>query len=133
MKTFVFLSFCLFMIYACQVLKESADNPNLEGSIWKLVAINEKPYIRANNTAFIKFDDDKITGKAGCNTFGGGIEQIRNQIAFEEIITTKMFCEGLMDEENNILSNLQKVKRYEVKADMLYLYDLDRLLLTYRR
>ena len=49
------------------------------------------------------------------------------------MLITKMFCDGLMDKENQILGNLQKVNRFEIRYGLLYLYNSNDLLLTYKK
>ena len=123
----------LGVLAGCSIMNPKADLANLGDSKWTLISINQTP-VNLNN-AFVQFDEkeSKISGVAACNRFNAGYEMIRNNIKFESIITTKMFCEELMDEENQIITNLQNVTRYEVKANMLYFYGHDHLLLTYKR
>ena len=118
----------------CSIMNQQSDHANLGDTPWKLVSINQ---VNANlgGNAIIQFDEkeNKVSGKAACNSFGAGYEMIKKAITFESIVTTKMYCEGKMDEENQIITNLQNVTRYDVKADKLYLYGKDQLLLVYKR
>ncbi|WP_026898147.1 META domain-containing protein [Daejeonella oryzae] len=122
------------ILSSCSIMNQQADRQNLGESTWKLIAIKQN---RENlgDKAILKFDVKKneVSGVAACNSFTGEIETIRNLITFADIASTKMYCEGKMDEEIQILSNLEKVSRFEVKSDILYLYSKDELLLTYKR
>lgn len=135
MRRFLFI--CLIaatMLSSCSIVNQQADNPNLGESEWKLISINGSPKALGGN-AILKFDEkeNQVSGIAACNNFKADYEMLRKAIKFESIITTRKYCEGKMDEENLIITNLQNVKRYDVKANMLYFYSQDKLLLTYKR
>lgn len=125
---------CLITLAACNVIQQAADVPKLGESTWKLTGIEKRP-VSYGDRAFIKFDEkeSKISGKAVCNSFFSEYEMIGQKITFSSIGSTKMYCEGVMDDENQIITHLQKTSRYEVKADMLYFYAGDKLTLTFRR
>lgn len=123
------------MFISCAALNQEGDRPDLGGIKWTLSAIVQKNYNLGDKT-IIQFDtkDSKVTGKAACNGFSADYETLTdNRIHFLDIISTKMYCEGIMDIENQMLTNLRKVKRYEIKADKLYLYGEAELLLTFKR
>ena len=130
----LFVLTILGMLGSCSIMNQRSDHPNLGDTEWKLVSINEVP-ANLGGSAVIQFDEkeNKVSGIAACNSFGAGYEMIKNAISFESIITTKKYCEGRMDEENQIITNLQNVTRYDVKADKLYFYGKDQLLLVYKR
>lgn len=122
------------MLSGCSIMNHTSDIANLGETTWKLVSINGTPVSLGGN-AVIQFDEkeSKVSGIAACNSFGADYEMLRNTLKFEDIVTTKKYCEGKMDEEDQIISNLQNVTRYDVKADKLYFYGKDQLLLTYKR
>ena len=119
---------------SCSIINQQADYTDLGGSQWKLISLDGSPMNLGEN-AVLTFDEkeNKINGIAACNKFSADYEMLRKAVKFESIVSTKMYCEGKMDEENKIISNLQSVTRYDVKANMLYLYSQDQLLLTYKR
>ncbi len=128
------LLLCLILLSGCSALKPSSDLENLGESTWNLTAIEQRP-VNFDGRAFIKFDEkeNKISGKALCNSYFSEYEMIGKKITFGSIGSTKMYCEGMMDEENQIVTNLQKTKRYEVKSDFLYFYSSEKLVLTFKR
>ena len=134
MKYFIFLFISVSLLMSCTAIRSGSDLPRLGESVWNLTAINQKS-VNFKDKAFIKFDEkeNKASGKALCNSFFSEYEMIRNKISFIGVGSTKMYCEGMMDEENQIITNLQKTSRYEVKLDFLYLYSGDRLVLTFKR
>lgn len=115
-------------------MKSKSDLPKLGESVWNLTSILKRP-VNYGDRAFLKFDEkeNKISGRAACNSFFAEYEMIGQKISFARVGSTKMYCEGIMDDENRIISELQKVTRYEVKANVLYLYAGDTLALTYKR
>lgn len=124
----------LAALSGCSILNQTSDDAKLGETTWKLISITGTPVSLGGN-AVIEFDekDSKVSGIAACNSFVAGYEMLRNTIKFESIITTKKYCEGKMDEEGKIISNLQKVTHYDVKADKLYFYGKQQLLLIYKR
>ena len=130
----LFTFFIIAILSGCSIINQQADLANLGDTQWKLMSIEQNP-VNLGGNATLKFDEkeNKISGIAACNNFNAGYEMIRNTITFGNIITTKKYCEGKMDEENKIITNLQSVTRYDVKADMLYFYNQDQLVLTYKR
>jgi len=130
----LFLLTILGFASGCSILNQDADHANLGETSWKLISINQNP-VSLGDAALIKFDEkeNKVSGTAACNSFNAGYEMIKKTIKFESVVTTKKYCEGKMDEENQIITNLQNVTRYDVKANKLYFYGKDQLLLTYKR
>lgn len=134
MNYFSFFTLLFLVISSCSIIKGSADNPKLQDQRWEIVAINQKPI--SLKGAFIEFNESKrkAAGKAACNSFSSDYETgTNNQLTFGDIVTTKMYCEGVMDTENEIITNLQQIKNYQIKSDMLYLYNGTELIFTLKR
>ncbi|WP_237487920.1 META domain-containing protein [Hufsiella arboris] len=113
-------------------MKSTSEEPQLEGTHWKLVALNEKS-IDLGENAFVEFKDKKASGKAGCNSFTSEYESAGKSLSLSKIASTKMFCNDMMDKENQIITNLESVKRYEIRYGLLYLYGSNKLLMTYKK
>lgn len=128
----VLLTFILFT--SCEVLKSESDSPKINNTKWTLHSIKER-VVNLGDKAYLNFEEknNRIAGKAACNTFFGDYTIVKQTIKFEGVGSTKLYCEGLMDEENEILTALNTTRRYEIKADMLYLYSTDELLLIFKR
>ena len=129
-----YLIIATLLFFSCSVTKSSSDYPVLDGPKWVLTNMEGK-VSTLGDKVFLKFDDkeDQASGRAACNTFSGSYVAVRNTLLFEEIASTKMYCEGVMDTENKFLANLGRVKRYEVKSDMLHLYSSDGLLMIFKK
>jgi heat shock protein HslJ len=72
--------------------------------------------------AFIDFriDEKRFSGNGGCNQISGNYTLDKNEITFNEIISTKMSCEDIAF-ENTFLDLLKRVDRYEQKGNDLVL------------
>jgi heat shock protein HslJ len=134
MKVLRIIAISFLFFSGCRAFNESTDQPELTDAQWQLLAMNQKA-ADLGNKAFIRFSDKdrKIAGKAACNSIFADYELTGNKLSFSGIGSTKMYCEGLMDQENQIITNLEKTKRYEIKYGLLYLYGSDDLLLTFKK
>ncbi|WP_207425639.1 META domain-containing protein [Pedobacter sp. SYSU D00535] len=129
------LAIALITLTNCNALKPDRGILSLGGQKWTLTAIAHKP-VDGSGKAVLEFDEKEleVKGKAFCNSISAEFELMgSDQITFQDIVSTKMYCEGLMDEEQELLSNLREVRRYDIKNGMLYLYSTDVLLLTFRK
>jgi heat shock protein HslJ len=120
----------------CNAIKPENGPLKLDGPEWKLVAINHKNIIN-NGRASLTFDgkDLEVKGKAFCNSVKADYGLMGDtQLTFETIVSTKIYCDGVMDLENQMVSNMQKVKHYQIKNGMLYLLDNSQeVLLTFKK
>ena len=53
---------------------------------------------------------------------GGDLKVKGSRIDLSQIISTKMFCEDTSELENKFLSELEKVNRFQIRGNKLYLY-----------
>lgn len=134
MKAFKMIAISFLFLSGCRAFNENADQPELADVQWQLLAMNQKA-ADLGNKAFIRFNDKdrKISGKAACNSIFADYELTGSKLSFSGIGSTKMYCEGLMDQENQIITDLEKTRRYEIKYGLLYLYGSDDLLLTFKK
>jgi len=102
---------------------------SLEGK-WKLISYgdidNPTPALPEVDTS-INFElDGQFGGTVGCNSFGGAYTADGNQITFEPIVSTMMFCEGVSDQETVVLAILSdKTLTAEVDGNYLILTSAD--------
>ena len=72
---------------------------------------------------YVVIDGDQLSASAGCNTIVGGVSTDGDQVIFDgELISTMMFCEGLMDAEGALTAvlngaNLHWAGAYELASD----------------
>ncbi len=81
---------------------------------WKLVSLNGNPVIEGTGLT-IGFEEDRVFGNAGCNSFGGTYELDGSGLKFDALVTTLMACagEGLMAQESAYLAALSAVETME--------------------
>ena len=109
----------------------SASGANdLEGTNWKLDSIGG---VAAAHTATLSFADGKITGNAGCNSFGGGYKVDGSKITISEpIASTLMACENdVMDLETKYLTVLQSEPTFAKSGNQLTLTTPDGMTLVF--
>lgn len=66
---------------------------DLAGSSWSIAAIDGRA-VQLDRPTSVRFTDNRIEGRAGCNRFGGSYRLTRNMLATAQIISTKMACPG---------------------------------------
>ncbi|MBC8052568.1 MAG: META domain-containing protein [Sphingobacteriaceae bacterium] len=135
MKTTILIIFAAITFVSCNAIKPQNSPLSLDGPEWQLTAIEHKPVV-ANGRAYLKFDgkDLEVKGKAFCNSITADYERMGDkQVTFQEITSTKMFCDGVMNLEEQMVSNLRRVKKFEIRNGMLYLSDSDNVLLTFKK
>lgn len=133
MKQFLLSMLAIAFLSGCNVLKPEPVPLKLEGPEWRLIEIEHKT-VSTKGNAYLVFDgeDLEVKGKAFCNSISADYERMGdNQLVFQEIVSTKMYCNGVMNLENQMIDNLRKVKRFEIRNGILYLSDSDNILLTF--
>jgi len=125
----------LIMISACNSAKESMQSTiPLYNTKWALKKIFDSGKEEAVNTkAFIRFDKEKGSagGNGSCNSFGSTVSINGNEVGFNNIFSTKMYCEQVQQIENKFLGRLEKVTRYEIKDKKLLFYNDKELILEF--
>jgi len=72
---------------------------------------------------YLVIDGDQLSASVGCNTIVGGVSVDGDQVKIDgELISTMMYCEGLMDAENALTAvlngaNLHWAGAYELASD----------------
>lgn len=119
----VLVSFIL--VAACQkkvVSQNPVDCLALANTKWKLVQLNEDTLLAGlTKDITLQFDTAKVNGYAGCNSFFGMYRATSTSISFENMGSTKMFCQSAMQLEDNYLKALQTVNTYRIDKKHLYL------------
>lgn len=132
MRYSAIIFFLAILFSSCNILQPESAPIKLEGQKWKLVSIDHKKI--KSDDAYLQFNDGKVGGKAFCNSINSEFELVGdNQISFDHFLSTKMYCEGVMDLESLMLTNLELVKRYEIKNRMLYLSDADKVIMIFKK
>jgi len=136
MKIISLMSGLLFVLFtACGASKKIIQPAApLYETKWLLKKINADGISQEVSTkAFLKFDEQKKSagGNGSCNSFGSSTTINGNEVTFKNIFSTKMYCEEVQKIENAYLNNLGKANRFEIKGNILVLYNDKELLLEF--
>ncbi len=116
------------MLFSCSSSNEQPSTPNasLTNTRWVLRALNDKKVFtpESGKEAYISLTklDKRLSGNGGCNTMFSTYTLDGNNIKFGVIASTEMYC-AQMETETAFLKALEKVVKYRIKGDTLYLYD----------
>jgi heat shock protein HslJ len=69
----------------------------------------------------LKVNIGELKGNTGCNGMGGPVHATADMISFGNIISTRMYCEGV--DEQGFLAALQNARNWTIENDRLFLYD----------
>lgn len=91
-----------------------AAAPSPVGS-WRLVSLGGKPVPDAIATTMAIAADGKVSGRGGCNGFGGNATLKGRTIRFSRMVSTMMACApAAMAQERGFLDGLAKVRRWDI-------------------
>ena len=134
-KTLIWLTFTVwlaFLLTACGGSGAAGNDP-LDGTSWELWAYRKtKPIPGSIITA--TFEDGKVSGSGGCNTYFGSYQVDGENITISELAITEMACmepEGVMDQESLIMEYLGDAQRFELQENRLMIFRGDREALTF--
>jgi heat shock protein HslJ len=135
MKIFLTLLIAsFFLAIGCSSNKESVNT--LLHDIWVLESIEGKTYSRAENqnlhpTIEIYLAEERFNGNTGCNNMSGEVTVNGSKITFSNIVTTKMFCEGV--DETSFISALEKANNYKIEKMRLHLNEYEKEILVLKK
>ena len=123
-----FLVFIVFLGLACNTTKKAKDKeeaaveapepyaPTLH-DIWVLETLDGQLVDRSKPRPLLELypGENRISGTGGCNDFFGQMTAKGWDISFQNIGTTKIFCQELMDTEHRFLKQLAMVNSYQIK------------------
>jgi len=91
---------------------------------WTLLTLNGDPLL-AGSAINMTFEDDKINGYSGCNSYFGSYTVTGSAIRFEEVGMTLMACleDGVMEQEQAYFEALSNVAKFRLDDDWLELLD----------
>jgi heat shock protein HslJ len=112
---------------------EQAPNPaHLPlSSQWILESFSSEEANKSiSKSSYINIEENlkRFTGNGGCNNIGGEIITSTDKIKFDRVMSTKMFCEN-MAQENLFLENLSRTNKYKIVGGELFLFEGENLLM----
>ena len=91
----------------------------IAGTIWSFVSIDgQKP---VSSKAAITIQADSLSASAGCNGMGSDLTITPDRLMVGPIISTQMFCDGVMEQERAVGKLLGASPHYIVDGDTLTL------------
>jgi heat shock protein HslJ len=111
----------------------TVNTTGLENTKWTLTSYGKQTSLspaleNTEVTAVFDSGEKRVTGSAGCNNYFAGYELTGNKLSISPIASTEMYCgepAGLMDQEYNYLSLLQRAKTFQIQTDQLLIYTDD--------
>jgi heat shock protein HslJ len=98
----------------------------LEGTKWALTEMNGEALI-PNTQVTLSFNENVLGGNAGCNSYGGEyVAGPGGALQIEDVFRTLMAClepVGLMEQEDEYLSALERADSYVLDNDTLIIMD----------
>jgi len=117
---------------ACSGTGTSTNDP-VSGTSWVLMAYRKtKPIPGTTFTAI--FEDGKIHGSAGCNSYGGSYQVNGDKITVSELGMTLMACPepaGIMEQEAYLLEFLGDAQTFRLANGQLQIFRSDGEALTF--
>jgi len=99
------------LVTGCAHVGAASDHPRtptLAGTHWTIASINDAAPAAERETA-MRFTADRVSGNAGCNSFGGGYSFVGGVMTMTQLISTKMACPGPgMGQESAVFKILQR-------------------------
>jgi len=125
MKKLIVGLLVLFMLAACS----SGASASINGQ-WKLVSYgsaSSQTSATPNVDTTIEFKSDgKLNGNVGCNGFGGDYKVKGDTVTFGPVMSTMMFCEGPVgDQEMGTLAVLKESVKFVSDGNKLTITSAD--------
>jgi heat shock protein HslJ len=91
----------------------------IAGSSWSFVLIDgQKP---VSSRAALTIEAKSLSADAGCNGMGGDLTIEPERLVTGPIISTMMYCDGVMEQEKAVSALLGASPHYKVEGDTLTL------------
>jgi len=105
--------------------------PTLEGVTWTVTGFNNGRQAvvspRTGTTVTLSFENGKVTGTTGCNTFRAPYTSDGNRLSIGAATTTRKLCpaEGVMEQERQFLAALGTAQVWTVESGTLDVHRAD--------
>ncbi|HET7792258.1 MAG TPA: META domain-containing protein [Rhizobacter sp.] len=113
-----------------------ADNPNLLGTRWSLLAIDGAPVTAvqaADPHLQLHPGTQKLSAFGGCNRLQGRYTQHGIQLALTALASTRMACApAVMQQEQRVIELLGTVDGYRIEGQVLSLLQGDAVRLSFK-
>ncbi len=112
----------------CSLMQPSSTGtPKVElvGSTWIAENIDGAGVIDNAQSTLVFGTDGRVSGRGGCNQYGGSVALNGASMIVDQVFSTKMAClaPALMDQETRFLQALQATRSYRTEGTKLVLVD----------
>ena len=128
LKRILITLFFVLGLSTSSLMAESTGS-SLEGQDWKLVSFGMNRMAVPKN-AWIRFEDGRYSGNAGCNGMGGSYTLDGDKITLGQGMSTLMACDD-MSLETKFRELMSKVTSYTLKDKQLVLIHDDHAVLNF--
>jgi heat shock protein HslJ len=84
------------LLAGCAAINPPSKRPTLGDSEWRITALDGKA---PAGEATLAFAGDRIAASAGCNRMSGSWKMDAGRLVVGQLASTRMFCEGKMEQE----------------------------------
>lgn len=119
----------LFVLVGCRPSNQIGElvgfpsHRPLEGTVWVLEELNGKVInaVEGQRSLFIFYNKEgkTVRGFGGCNSLTGSFTTAGSTVS-AELASTRMFCDGKMELENDFMKVLGLSNKYEVDENHLF-------------
>ena len=123
-EKFVFFGvFAIVVLFGMVALQGcvSADAAALTSTNWIVMEINGQRVMKDFEPTMQFGTTTEVSGNASCNSFFGTYKISGNQLSFDQLGNTEMWCmeDGVMDQETLFLQSLLKADTFNITAGKL--------------
>lgn len=101
---------------------------------WEISSFNGNDSVETifnNRRPYINFSDSiQFNGNTGCNSISGDLTLNQNKITFKVLLSTKMFCINIPEDE--FIRLLESINTFKIEKENLYLLKDNKLLLAFK-
>ena len=101
----------------------------IEDITWRLVSLHgagvSAPIAERAPSLMLDADDRHASGATGCNLFGGSYTLSGDELSFGMLVSTRMYCDGVMDQEADFTRALESTRGWQLENGVLLLTDAD--------
>jgi heat shock protein HslJ len=96
-----------------------ASPAQLQNTRWAFVQIDDAAPV--SSKASLTIEPGRVGANAGCNGMGGDLKLTQTRLVTGPIISTQMYCDGVMEQERAVAALLDADPVYTLKGDKLVL------------
>lgn len=118
------MSSFILVLFSCNASKATQELKEFPSAEYEVIELNDENFkLNKPYTININAEEQKIGGTFDCNTFSSKYEKDEKTIDFGYAMSTKMYCEGKMANENTFFKSLNKIKNFKYDDEMLEFFD----------